>query len=298
MDLNINSFTAIQGRENLRGRLIPGFIHNLYHFYESLKIYEDGVVDCWEAVNLDLFAKKLSSGWVTPKVPNGERLWFHHLGSWNVLDGVWTFDLQGFYDHIVHVIESMKFDNRSALPNNPEDRKDPAGYGDGFYGFLKLDTLHYTRTDISVFGDDHIELSNDETPRSITFEELEEMTNAGMLVGQLPEKSRVQLYGLGEFTIGQCHGAVDIQSKVQETRDIIAKINGGPSSGQICRAAYETYLKQPTETNKTALKDAYENVPEHLRVYLLGDMDAKDWPIRMIIYGKDQIKNWSHYIAA
>ena len=29
-----------------------------------------------------------------------------------------------------------------------------------------------------------------------------------------------------------------------------------------------------------------------------GDMDTKDIPIRMILCGMDEIKNWSHYQAA
>jgi hypothetical protein len=45
------------------------------------------------------------------------------------------------------------------------------------------------------------------------------------------------------------------------------------------------------------LRRSYEAVPEHLRMYC-GDMDTKDIPIRMILYGKDEIKNWSHYAVS
>ena len=46
---------------------------------------------------------------------------------------------------------------------------------------------------------------------------------------------------------------------------------------------------------KEDLKVAFENIPEHLRVYVLGDMDTKDFPVRMIIYGEQEIEKWSHY---
>jgi hypothetical protein len=37
---------------------------------------------------------------------------------------------------------------------------------------------------------------------------------------------------------------------------------------------------------------------KHNRQYVLHDMDLKDIPIRMIIYGEQEIENWSHRIAA
>ena len=40
------------------------------------------------------------------------------------------------------------------------------------------------------------------------------------------------------------------------------------------------------------------SISPHLRPYILGDIDVKDIPIRMIIYGKKEIENWSHYIVA
>lgn len=42
-------------------------------------------------------------------------------------------------------------------------------------------------------------------------------------------------------------------------------------------------------------RKAYENVPEHKRTYLLHDMDLKDTPIRMAIYG-DHEKDFNTYV--
>ncbi|HKQ72547.1 MAG TPA: hypothetical protein VJ810_02390 [Blastocatellia bacterium] len=69
------------------------------------------------------------------------------------------------------------------------------------------------------------------------------------------------------------------------------------ASSQKCRECYEAFLAAPTVANREALREAYEAVPEHNRAYL-GDMDTKDVPIRMIIYGKQELENWSHRIVA
>jgi hypothetical protein len=82
-----------------------------------------------------------------------------------------------------------------------------------------------------------------------------------------------------------------------ETADLFAELSGQPTSIQKCRACYDAFLAAPTVANREALREVYEAVPEHNRMYL-GDMDTKDVPIRMIIYGKQELENWSHRIVA
>jgi hypothetical protein len=70
------------------GRRIEGtwrhvFIHNGDTFYlTDLKIYADGLIDCWGLVDLAGFREKLRSGWVATSLPNGAMASAHHLGSW------------------------------------------------------------------------------------------------------------------------------------------------------------------------------------------------------------------------
>ena len=61
--------------------------------------------------------------------------------------------------------------------------------------------------------------------------------------------------------------------------------------------AYERYMAEPSSKAMVAFRQKYEAVPEHLRLYC-GDMDTKDIPIRMILYGKREIESWSHYQVA
>jgi len=53
-----------------------------------------------------------------------------------------------------------------------------------------------------------------------------------------------------------------------------------------CIDAHEAYEQAPGEERREALRQAYEAVPEHLRMHC-GDMDSKDWPIRHILFGDE-----------
>src|SRR5262245_1082684 len=62
------------------GQQIPGisllaFIHNGPAYYlTEIKVYRDGMVDCWELVDLDEFKKKVASGWVVTTLPEGAEI--------------------------------------------------------------------------------------------------------------------------------------------------------------------------------------------------------------------------------
>ena len=58
-----------------------------------------------------------------------------------------------------------------------------------------------------------------------------------------------------------------------------------------------TFVLEQIDKNHSKLKNAYEEVPDQLKMYC-GDMDTKDIPIRMVLYGKGEIENWSHYQIA
>ena len=106
------------------------------------------------------------------------------------------------------------------------------------------------------------------------------------------------IYGFGECIVGECHYSVDISQKANEINDIIAELNGNKTSFQICKEIYDKYLLTPTVNLKKSLKTAYENIPEHLRTYVLRNMNVKDIPVRMIIYGEKEIEKLSHYLIS
>ncbi|HEX6800630.1 MAG TPA: NADAR family protein [Ktedonobacterales bacterium] len=73
------------------------------------------------------------------------------------------------------------------------------------------------------------------------------------------------------------------QQLIAEVADEIEHLAGRPTSEDRCLAVLETYLDDPTDEHLAALRDAYFSVPEHLRMYLLGDQDSKDVPLRTLI---------------
>ncbi|MFE5587701.1 hypothetical protein [Kitasatospora sp. NPDC056531] len=70
-----------------------------------------------------------------------------------------------------------------------------------------------------------------------------------------------------------------------EVRDEIDRLNGRPDSTGRCPAAVAVFRAEPSEERRAALREAYLVVPEHLRRYALGDMDSKDWPLKVLAAG-------------
>ncbi|HEY0605339.1 MAG TPA: hypothetical protein VGD58_20630 [Herpetosiphonaceae bacterium] len=147
------------------GKGLPAFIHNGNYHQVTIKVYADGLIDCWQLVDLDGFKQKIREGWVVTQVPAGKRISCHHL----------------------------------------------------FYGSATLN----------------------------------------------------------------CY--VEIDEFVKEVEDTVRELQGQPTSSRLCKQAFETYLRQPSSDHQAALREAYERVPKHLRVYVLHDMDAKDGPIKRTI---------------
>lgn len=70
------------------GEQIPGtwrhvFIRNAgTYFLADLVIYADGLIDCWDHVDLDGLRERLKSGWVATQFPKGGQASAHHLATW------------------------------------------------------------------------------------------------------------------------------------------------------------------------------------------------------------------------
>ncbi|MCP2335443.1 NADAR family protein [Actinomadura rupiterrae] len=67
-----------------------------------------------------------------------------------------------------------------------------------------------------------------------------------------------------------------------EILDKIAELNGHPTSSDRCWEAIRRWQDEPTETNRRLVRNAYLAIPAHNRVYVLGDMDLQDIPLRQL----------------
>lgn len=161
-----NRTYRVEDGERIEGSWRQIFIRNGTYFLAELKVYADGMIDCWGLVDFAAFRQKVASGWVATTFPQGARASAHHLVDWR-FDDPWS-----------------------------------------------------------------------------------------MLTPQ-------QL--------------------IAEVADEIEHLAGRPTSEDRCRAALDRYLDDLSGENLAALRDAYHAVPEHVRMFLLGDQDAKDWPLRVLI---------------
>ncbi|MEU8842802.1 NADAR family protein [Streptomyces roseus] len=72
------------------------------------------------------------------------------------------------------------------------------------------------------------------------------------------------------------------ESFLREAADEIARLAGRPTTTDLLRQAIRAHLRETTEANRALLRDAYLAVPAHRRVYVLGDMDRQDRPLRIL----------------
>ncbi|MFD6820547.1 NADAR family protein [Streptomyces sp. NPDC060187] len=68
-----------------------------------------------------------------------------------------------------------------------------------------------------------------------------------------------------------------------EVADRIEALSGRPTAGQRLRDAIEFFQQEPTDSGRALLRAAYRSVPPHLRIYVLGDMDRQDRPLRILL---------------
>jgi hypothetical protein len=161
----LNVYRLDEDDNLIKGIGLPAFIHNGNYYQTTIKVYEDGMIDCWGLVTLDGFKDKVSEGRVVTQVPKGGEISCHHL-----------------------------FDGTSQL----------------------------------------------------------------------------------EFH-------VEIDDFVREVEDAINKLQAKETKTDKCLQAFYRFLEEPNEINRTKLKESYLAVSNHLRCYMLGDMNSQDRPIRHCI---------------
>lgn len=109
----------------------------------------------------------------------------------------------------------------------------------------------------------------------------------GTLFTTFDRELPIRMAGLGEVTLSEPLYAAEIEEKHKEFMDLHKKLNGEKTALEECRDAYYLYLENPIEFYREKLREKYERVPEHERMYL-GDMDTKDWDYQRILYRPDE----------
>lgn len=110
---------------------------------------------------------------------------------------------------------------------------------------------------------------------------------SGWVATSFEAGARASAHHLASWRFEEPQSWMEPQWLLGEVADEIDKLNGRPDSTDRCLLALDRYLQSRSEEDRAALSAAYEAIPEHLRHYALGDMDSKDWPLRVLAAGVD-----------
>ncbi|MFB6518412.1 NADAR domain-containing protein [Streptomyces sp. NPDC056401] len=118
----------------------------------------------------------------------------------------------------------------------------------------------------------------------VTLEEFEEKVRSGWVATTLPEGAQAAVHGLARWTFGEPRNLLTPDLLIAEVRDTVDRLNERPDSAGRCMAAVEAFLADRTEEKRAAARAAFLAVPVSRR-RALGDMDSKDWPLRVLVAG-------------
>jgi len=302
--------------KEIRGHEFPAIIRNgPCYFLINLQVFADGLVNCWQMVDLPIFKEKLRRGWVVTSIPEKEALNIHGIGITAVNGPEWVHtpkSLVGFVEEVVmslnprleNLYDCHGRDTYAVNTDNPRPWKTDQPISPLVHGMFGASLHHFHIGDgsfhlvnIQLFKDDSAIIFGRSEPVTLPFNELVQQLEKRDRF-RLPERGdQVVIDGLVKFTCGDWDYRVEPNALLAEFHDLHDRVHGRPGAIQECVRAYEHYMAEPSSNAMEALRQKYEAVPEHLRMYC-GDMDTKDIPIRMILYGKGEIENWSHYQLA
>ncbi|SMF78872.1 hypothetical protein SAMN05661091_1624 [Paenibacillus uliginis N3/975] len=296
----------IRRKKEIEGTTVPGIINNGGHyFYINVDIYEDGMSNCWELVDLKGLKVKINSGWLTPTVPTGETLSVHGLGEYKIESAIWNFNKKTYYQFIENRIKILnpEFKNIYTITKSEkklfETRKilnSPTAVdfyvvremfyetieGEGYFIFMRYNETNYL-VNLVIYENGLVGIYNSSFEKIYQLEEVVELFNNRILFTEFNHPTEVFISELGQVTFSEVLFASNLDEKLKELLDMYTQIKGDKTTLEICREAYFNYLANPSEFNRASLKEKYELVPEHERMYL-GDMDSKDLDYQRIIY--------------
>jgi hypothetical protein len=99
--------TTVTRTEILEGFSIPGIIHNMQYHLTDLQVYSDGLISCWEMVDLPMFKDKLNKGWVVTSIPDGEAISIFNLGHWYIEHGEWQHNKETLYGYVYSLLKRL-----------------------------------------------------------------------------------------------------------------------------------------------------------------------------------------------
>jgi hypothetical protein len=110
---------------------------------------------------------------------------------------------------------------------------------------------------------------------------LREKIPSGWVATTLPEGAKASAHFLVSWNFGSpTHVSAD--DLYAEVCDTVERLAGRPTSLDRCLEALDRLSDTRLESDRQILADAYLAVPSANRMFMLGDQDNKDRPVRML----------------
>src|SRR5579872_4240187 len=97
----------IDGDRRIDGVFTMAFIHNGPYFLTHLSIYQDGMIDCWELVDFEEFKRKVRSGWVVTRPPEGAEVHVSLLAAFKACDAYYWVEPRELVKEVADEIEAL-----------------------------------------------------------------------------------------------------------------------------------------------------------------------------------------------
>ncbi len=290
-----------------RGIAIPGLIRNGNFYFTELKAFANGLFDAWGGLDLDFLDRKFQSGWISPRIPDGANFSAHSLIHGKVISGSWSHDSNSLHQRLVNDLQSLNPGQQELIDFEGEDVEIKEGVRYAKYGWIRTTPQRKHQSEKSPLGETRYAFISQKgqvylvplriyadglidvhpqygEEKLVDLHEFQSMLETKELCYEIDDHTSIEIDSLGRFEVSGVHPCVySSEDFMSEIEDSILKLNGVPGSIHHCLLVHQEYQKNQTPENKARLKQAYEAIPEHNRMYA-GDMDSKDGPIRRIIY--------------
>ena len=300
---------AIQRKKTVEGTTIAGIIHNGDYFYADIEIFADGMVNAWELYDLTQFSELMKArSWAVTRIPDGEKLNIHALGSYRVVSAQWAHDPESYLrlidakltelnperSNLYTVTAREKALNKQRRGVWHSSMAEPFRVIQGIMLYktepgekLWLFMRHEGRcllVNVCIFKSGVVEITHPELALSLSLDELEKLWHEGCFLTNFETPTEVSCGELGILNLvnDKTTWFEELANKREEILANFEKLQG-KSRHEACRQAYYQYLEYPGDDTREYLRKAYENVPEHERKYL-GGMDSRDADYLRILY--------------
>ncbi len=290
----------------IEGVTTPAVIHNSNYYLIDMSVYEDGTLDCWKRIPLDEVSVQLKRGWLVTSIPNGKAISIHGLGSFTINVSQWNHTNESYEKYLHDIVKSMNRKMTGLFSETDEQKEKWAaqrvqwtangtpykvkgnfGYdtinGDATKMFMQKDNAFYL-VHIIGFADGIYQVDN---KSNVTAQEISEMIERNILVCAPPLDVPVHIQDFATIEISKIDWAAEPSEKLKEILDFPSRTGKKPTVHECCVNQYHKYLAYPSEENRESLREAYEAVPEHERMYL-GDMDNRDLDYQRILFEPDR----------